>query len=99
MVKSDSLLETVRNLLEIAKAGECNQEEFSQVCALLSEHSEHMILGRFFGFSVSDYAFATLSRIQTKEAEKAFSQAFRSLDERRKQKIDELIQRKFYEEI
>lgn len=86
-------------LLSIAKAGKCAKEELNMIKGMTSEHSTDMILGRVFGYSISDYAIATLKWLNTDDTLREFKLAFDKLSSDRKNEISELIARKLYLEL
>jgi hypothetical protein len=55
-----------------------------------------MIIGKFFGYSVSDYAIASLRWINSRESLKLFDEVFISLSDERKKVVNELIDKKLY---
>lgn len=56
-----TLLDKVDFLLTIAKKGSASDEELEEILKLTVEQSKHGRLGRVMGYSVSEYAIATLS--------------------------------------
>jgi len=94
-----SLLEKVQNLLLIAKEGITSESVVGEIEALTDEHSEHTRLGKFFGHSVSDYAFAALKWLNTPASLEAFYSRFESLGDDRKSFINELIAAEGYKDI
>lgn len=55
----------VEFLLKLSKIGRYEKEELDEVVSYTSLYSENLILGKVFGYSVSDYAFATLFWLNT----------------------------------
>jgi len=55
-----------------------------------------MVLGRFMGYSVSDYALATLFWLGTKEAKEVFASKYGNLSQTRKREVAELINKEVY---
>ncbi|MGN0541896.1 MAG: hypothetical protein ACI4JG_00445 [Acutalibacteraceae bacterium] len=90
------ILDKVRFLLSLAQKNQYTKNELEAVTALLSEHSESMRLGKVFGYSVSDYAFATLSWLSTDETKELFDCYYSQLSAERKQTISQLIDNKLY---
>ena len=72
------------------------QNELNCVKALLAEHSDTVRLGKVFGYSVSDYAFATLSWLSTDETKELFEREFSKLSKERKLHISQLIEKRLY---
>lgn len=93
------ILDKVKFLLSIAKAGNCTAEELKEVMSMVDEHSNHPVLGRVFGYSISDYAIATLKWIDSEDSLNEFNLIFSQLSKQRKQDIEEIILRKLHLEI
>lgn len=91
-----SLLEKIDFLLTVSKKGTYTQEELQDILALTRERSEHGILGRFMGYSVSDYAIATLYWLGTKETKAEYNALTDGLSDFEKQEICALIEKKPY---
>ena len=87
----NSLLNKVDFVLTLAAKGEMSENELKCVESFLLEHSDHPRLGRVFGYSVSDYAFASLKWVGTEETKKLFDKYFVMLSTDRRNKINELI--------
>lgn len=98
-MKFDSLLDKISFLLKTAKEQRYDQEAFNIIKIMTEEHSDNAILGRFFGYTVSDYAYATLKWLNTPETNELFVNLFNLLPSNRKQEINELIDKKLYLEI
>lgn len=90
------ILDKVRFLMSIAQKKQYTKNELDSLKALLTEHSDSMRLGKVFGYSVSDYALATLSWLSTDETKRLFDHNFSQLSEERKQHISQLIDKKLY---
>ncbi|MCR4711485.1 MAG: hypothetical protein K5707_04225 [Clostridia bacterium] len=99
MLNRKGILEKVRFLLSAAKSGECGIDEFKDIVAMTREHTDNQIIGRVFGYSISDYALATLSWLGTEESIKAFRRGFNELSNIRKEEVRRLIDSKMYLEI
>lgn len=91
-----NLLDKVNFLLNIAKNNNCTKDELDTVKELSKEQTDHPRIGRFMGYSVGEYAVATIKWIGENEL---FSQMYNSLNEVQKLKIDELVEKKIYEQI
>ena len=90
------ILDKVKYLLSLPEKSECSSYEIQKAVEMTKEHSNDMVLGRVFGYSVSDYAIATLEWIGTEESRKEFSRIFGGLSDRRKIDIANLIEKKLY---
>lgn len=90
------ILDKVKFLLSLAQKKQYTKNELDSVKTLLSEHSDNMRLGKVFGYSISDYALATLSWLSTDETNELFNHNFSQLNEERKQHISQLIEKKLY---
>ena len=95
-LNNTGILDKVKFLLSLAQKKRYTQNELDCVKALLTEHSDSMRLGKVFGYSVSDYAFATLSWLSTDETKGLFERGFSQLSEERKRHISQLIEKKLY---
>ena len=96
-----SIVSKVDFLLSIAKSGICKTNDLYEISSMINEHSEHAVLGRVFGYSVSDYAFATLKWLNTKDSLELFNSFYEKLKnspsgESRQKEINELIESKMY---
>ena len=58
-----------------------------------------MIIGKVFGYSVSDYAIASLKWINSAKSITLFNEIFYSLSEQRQKNIKILIDKKTYLQI
>ena len=65
---NDGISEKVLFLLELAKKGTASESELSKIIEMISAHSDNVTLGRVFGYSVSDYAIATLKWLDSENA-------------------------------
>ena len=95
-LNNSGILDKVNFLMLLAKRGQYSQEELDLVKDLMSEHSDHIRLGKVFGYSVSDYAFATLNWLSTDETKTIFNQQYNQLSPKRKQIVSELIDKNLY---
>jgi hypothetical protein len=94
----EGLLDKIRYIMEIAKKGTCSDAELEKLMIYSLQHSDNAILGRFFGYSVSDYAIACMKWVNTVEAQEAFNVKMKNIPEHRKKDIEKLISTKIYEE-
>ncbi len=95
-MNKNSIVEKVDYLLSIARKGSCCQQELDEIEAMIGEHTNHIILGRVFGYSVSDYAIATLAWLNSRESKDAFRRAYDLVDATRQEEINRLIQSEIY---
>jgi hypothetical protein len=96
MVKTPSLFDTVKNLLSIAESGQFSNADLDEIVSLLPLHSGNHVVGKMFGYSVSDYAFATLKWLNSSKANDIFADEFSRLGQFRKEDILALIEKKYY---
>lgn len=90
-------LDKVNFLLVLANKGECSEKELKTIKTLLSEKTDNMVVGRFMGYPVAAYAFATLKWIGSKDALNLFDNEYnKNNTEQEKAEIEELIERKVY---
>lgn len=98
MENKDGILDKVNYLLGISKNKKYNEEDIKKITLLAKEHSEHMVLGRVFGYSVAEYAIATLKWLDTDRTKKLFNKLYMDLGTEQKRNINELINREIYKE-
>lgn len=98
-MENKSILEQVHFLLRAAKNKDTSQKTLKIVSTLTKKHSNDRILGRVFGHSVSDYAFATLKWIGTKESIDLFNMYSADLPAERESEINNLIEKQIYQEL
>ena len=100
-VGNSSLLAKIHFLLSKAATKTYSPTEFTQIIRLAQHHSDHMILGKFMGYSASDYAIATLKWIGSTETQEAYNSIMETLPQYRKDTIIALIDNKdlYLEEI
>ena len=91
-----TLTKKIEYMLYIAKDKKFTNEDILTLETYTSEHSDNYVLGRFMGYSVSDYAFATLYWLNTEETMAKFDELFKHLKESRKKEINKLIDSKKY---
>ena len=95
----NNILQKVMFLLTCAKAKTVSTDDYQLILSYVTQHSNHLVLGKVFGYSISDYAIATLYWIQTNESLEDFDSVFSKLVEGRKNLVNELIERELYLEI
>lgn len=83
-------------LLKLSKSKKYTNDELKDVISFIPLHSNDIKLGKVFGYSISDYAFATLFWLGTSETMKLFSELSEELSEERKSEIEQLIKKKLY---
>lgn len=96
MGNNNSILYKVNFLFRKALSKEYSEDDLSYIITLCDEHSENMVLGKVFGYSVSDYAFATLKWIGSDECISIFKKHFYKLPKDRQTNINNLIESKLY---
>lgn len=90
------LLDKVNYLLQTAANEVCSDKDIEKIITLSSEDSDDFVLHRVMGYSVSDYALATLKWIGSKESLKEFDVLYRKLSDERKNRVDNLILQNYY---
>lgn len=95
-MSKSGILDNVRFLFSIAQKGVCGEDELRIILNMTEEHTDNLILGRVFGYSVSDYAIATLKWIGSDSTLKEFKNIFDKLSKNRQTEIETLISRKLY---
>lgn len=93
------ILDKVRYLLLTAKNNNCSGETLEKIREYTNQHTDDYVLGRVFGYSVSDYAFATLKWLNTRESLNIFDDLIHQISEPRKREIEELVSKKLYLEM
>ena len=83
-------------LLQIANDNIIDDDTLEQIAALTEHHSENIRLGKVLGYSVSEYAFATLKWIGTSDSLKLYDTLITPLPESRKTRIYKLISSNVY---
>lgn len=96
MESNSAILDKVIYLLSIAKKGSYDSDELEEIERLIGNHSNHMILGRVFGYSVSDYALATLKWLGSEETLKKYQAYERLMTDAQKKEVDELVKKNIY---
>ena len=83
-------------LLRIASSGKCTDADYSTIKTLSKEYSDNMIVGRVFGYSVSDYALATLKWLGDERSTKLFYDLSKDLPDHRRNGLNDLINSNAY---
>lgn len=91
-----TFLEKIKYMLYLARDKEYKEEDISRLVLYSKEHSNNLVLGRFMGYSVSDYALATLRWLNTEKTMNIYNRLFDSLDTQRKNEIIELVSSEAY---
>ena len=95
-MNKNSIVEKVDYLLSVAKKGAYDRQDLNEIITMTNEHTDNKILGRVFGYSVSDYAMATLAWLNTLETKEAFRAVFDRIGKVRQEEVKQLIQSKLY---
>ena len=94
------MIDKIKYMMSIVKSNDYNSEDFQKICSFVSEVSNYARRGKLFGYSISDFALATLKWMNTDESIKIFNSEYSIIkDENRKSMIDELIESKMYLEF
>ena len=96
MGKSKSIVDAVNYLLQIAGTGIYSQEDLKRIVDYTSKHTNYMVLGTVFGYSVSDYAIATLKWINNEETNAMYKKLCSKLSPSRIETINSLIESRMY---
>ena len=67
--------------------------------SLIREHSEERVLGKILGFSVSDYAIASLKWMDTEKSIELFNEEYNRLYDERREVISWLIASNYHLEM
>ena len=92
----NGMLQKVLFLLYSAKNKTISEEDYQLILSYTSQHSDYLSLGKVFGYSISDYAIATLYWLQTSKSLEDFNSIFSQLDKERQSIIKELIESERY---
>jgi hypothetical protein len=90
------IAEKVNYLMQKSISKDYNEIDIKLITSYLKEHSDKPILGKVFGYSVSDYAYATLKWIGSEQTNAIFDEHFSTLTQSRKHIIQQLIDSKYY---
>ena len=94
-----SLPEKVKFLLISAKNKADDEQTLSVIKSLTGEHSNERVLGKIFGYSVSDYAIASLKWMDTEKSIELFNEEYGKLADERKEVISWLIANNYHLEM
>ena len=97
-MEKTTILEKVNFILGTVKTHNITPDNLQRIVELSKEHTDNLVLGRVFGWSVSDYAVAALKWIGTDEAQKEYDRIIQSLSKERREEIRELIEREIYKQ-
>ena len=86
----------VHELLIIAHENVADCDTLEQIAILTKQHSEDLRLGKVFGFSVSEYAFATLKWLSSSDSLFLYDKLTKQLSASRKARINELVSSNVY---
>jgi len=89
----------VHKLLSIASLNTVDADILVQISKLTEQHSEGLRQGKVFGYSVSEYAFATLNWLGTTDSMQLYDELTRALSDSRKVRIDALVASDLYKKI
>ena len=95
----NSLTEKVKYLLFSAKNKTDDDDTLAIVKSLIKEHSDERVLGKIFGYSVSDYAIASLKWMDTEKSIELFNEEYGKLADERKEVISWLIANNYHLEM
>ena len=98
MENKEGILDKVNYLMKISKNKRYNERDIDKISSLAKEHSNHMVLGRVFGYSVAEYAIATLKWLDTDRTKKIFNDVYITLGTEQKKNVNTLIDREIYKE-
>ncbi len=93
-----SLLDKISFIFETVKKHNTTPEVLGILMKYTKEHTDDMVLGRFFGYSVSDYSIAALKWLNTKDTDLEFERIIESLPSQRQLEINELISKELYKQ-
>ena len=91
-----TFLDKIKYMLYLARDKKYKDEDITLLEEYANEHSNNLVLGRFMGYSISDYALATLRWLNTEKTINIFNRLFDGLDAQRKNEVSELISSEAY---
>jgi len=93
-----SLLDKVSFIFKTVKNHNTAPEALDMLMKYTKEHTDDMVLGRFFGYSVSDYSIAALKWLNTEDTNLNFERIIKSLPSQRQHEINELVSKELYKQ-
>lgn len=78
-MEKNSILEKIEYMHSLAKNKSYNEKDLMCLKEYSKEYSDNMVLGRFMGYSLFDYALATLYWIGTEETKMMFDDLLEGL--------------------
>lgn len=91
-----SILKKVDYLLNLSINKKYTNEDLNNIIAFTSEHSDNLIIGKVFGYSISEYAFATLKWINDAATLKTYERLIKNVSLNERLKIKELVDSNLY---
>lgn len=95
----ESILDKVLFLLNKAAEQNCTEEEYQRIISYSSDGADGLVVGRVFGYSVSDYAIATLKWINKEETVSKYQELLKALPASRKMEVKALVERELYKQL
>jgi hypothetical protein len=92
----NNILDKENYCLSLARSSSYSSQDLETIRELSLEHSNHVRLGRVFGYSVSDYALATLKWLNTEETNLIFDELYSFKSNAQKEEADDLIRSNIY---
>lgn len=97
-MENNSILAKVDYIMQAVLKKDDSSECLQNLRSLSKEHTDDMVLGRVFGWSISDYAIAALKWINTDLTNTMFADEFDSLPDNRKPEVLVLIAKELYKQ-
>lgn len=97
-MENNSILAKVDYIIQAVLKKDDSPDCLRNLLSLSKEHTNDMVRGRVFGWSVSDYAIASLKWINTVRSNSMFDEVFESLPVGRRQEVNELIAKEIYKQ-
>lgn len=86
-------------MFNIANEHNCTEEQYNKLLSYTKEHNDDVETYGFFGYSISDYAIATLNWIGTDRAKGDYEIKIGSLSDFRRKEIDTLVKKQLYKQM
>jgi hypothetical protein len=96
MANNSSIIDKVNFIMLKSKSGNYTAEELETIISYVPLHSTDLVLGRVFGYSISDYAIASLKWIGTDETIELYNNFIKAISPDRIDSIRRLIDSKPY---
>lgn len=98
-MEREALVNKIGFMFNLANEHIYTEEQYNKLLSYTKEHNDDVETYGFFGYSVSDYAIATLKWLGTDRAKLDYEIQVSSLSEFRKNEIDTLVKKQLYKQM